>query len=253
MGSASVATAKLARKLYRQTYEEAELKKWFEAKHLARALLWMLFFAFLNSCGRSSHQNLDSTATSPSPYVRATKPAPAVMLPSTSPITRTPWPTPADPQSKISNLQTSSIAKSGVHYRIYTEGEKVWLSFQRPGDPDINDKRQLLYFIGSGRRGPQLSVAVDDFFFESPVNWYADRKSLGYGSSLRYAREIPIELARLRQLPGVPHQRDAAADPRHGEQILRALFTRSALAVSRSTEGRSSHRRCRSPQNYIDH
>ena len=48
--------------------------------------------------------------------------------------------------------------KSGVHYRIYADGGKVWLSFDRPNDPTVRGKRQLLYYIGSGRRGASLSV-----------------------------------------------------------------------------------------------
>src|ERR1700730_15607722 len=43
-------------------------------------------------------------------------------------------------------------AKSGVHYRVYSEDGTVWLSFERPGDPVATGKRQLLYSIGTGRR-----------------------------------------------------------------------------------------------------
>jgi hypothetical protein len=42
---------------------------------------------------------------------------------------------------------------SGVHYRIYTEKGRAWLSFDRPGDPEVRGTRELLYYIGSGRRG----------------------------------------------------------------------------------------------------
>jgi Cytochrome c554 and c-prime len=85
-------------------------------------------------------------------------------------------------------------AKSGVHYRIYPEGGNVWLSFQRPGDPSVNDKRQLLYFIGSGRRGRSYLFVVDGFVFESPVNWYADRQVWDMAPAYGEAREIPMNL-----------------------------------------------------------
>jgi len=85
-------------------------------------------------------------------------------------------------------------SKSGVHYKIYAEDEKVWLSFERPGDPSVNDKRQLLYFIGSGHRGRSYLFAMDDFFFESPVNWYADRKVWDMAPAYENAREIPMNL-----------------------------------------------------------
>jgi hypothetical protein len=39
-------------------------------------------------------------------------------------------------------------ASSGVHYRIYVEDHRVWLSFERPGDPSLRGKRELLYYIG---------------------------------------------------------------------------------------------------------
>lgn len=96
----------------------------------------------------------------------------------------------------IENLQPTDFvhAKSGVHYRIYAEGEKVWLSFQRPGDASVNEKRQLLYFIGSGHRGRTYLFAADDFFFESPVNWYAGRKVWDMAPAYGNAREIPLNL-----------------------------------------------------------
>jgi tetratricopeptide (TPR) repeat protein len=84
--------------------------------------------------------------------------------------------------------------KSGVHYRIYTEGSAVWLSFERPGDPSATGKRQLLYSIGSGRRGRTYLFAVDDFVFESPVNWYADRHQWDMAPAYGEAREIPLNL-----------------------------------------------------------
>jgi tetratricopeptide (TPR) repeat protein len=84
--------------------------------------------------------------------------------------------------------------KSGVHYRIYEEKGEAWLSFERPGDPGVKDKRQLLYFIGSGRRGRSYLFATDGFIFESPVNWYADRKVWDMAPAYGEAREIPLNL-----------------------------------------------------------
>lgn len=85
-------------------------------------------------------------------------------------------------------------AKSNVHYRIYSEAGNAWLSFDRPGDPTVNGKRQLLYFIGSGHRGRTYLFAVDDFVFESPVNWYADRHVWDMAPAYGEAHEIPMNL-----------------------------------------------------------
>jgi Flp pilus assembly protein TadD len=84
--------------------------------------------------------------------------------------------------------------KSGVHFRIYADGGKVWLSFERPNDPAVRGKRELLYYIGSGRRGRSYLFAVDGFLFESPVNWYADRHVWDMAPAYGNASEIPMNL-----------------------------------------------------------
>lgn len=83
---------------------------------------------------------------------------------------------------------------SGVHYAIYREGGKVWLSFERPGDPLVNGKREFLYYIGQGRRGRTYLFSVDGFVFESPVNWYADRQMWDMAPAYGDAKEIPLNL-----------------------------------------------------------
>jgi hypothetical protein len=84
--------------------------------------------------------------------------------------------------------------KSGVHYRIYSDQGKVWLSFERPNDPTVRGKRELLYYIGSGRRGRSYLFAVDGFLFESPVNWYTDRQRWDMAPAFGNAGEMPMNL-----------------------------------------------------------
>lgn len=93
-------------------------------------------------------------------------------------------------------LQPTSFvhATSGVHYRIYSEDGKVWLTFERSGDPAVSGKRQLLYFIGSGHRGRTYLFSVDGFVFESPINWYAGRKLWDMAPAYNEARQIPLNL-----------------------------------------------------------
>jgi hypothetical protein len=83
--------------------------------------------------------------------------------------------------------------KSGVHYRIFPENRRVWLTFERPGDPLVRGKRELLYYIGSGRRGRSYLFATDGFLFESPINWYANK---GWDMAPAYQEEgkIPLNL-----------------------------------------------------------
>lgn len=87
-----------------------------------------------------------------------------------------------------------TLAKSDVHYRIYEQDGRVWLSFERPGDPMVRGKRELLYYIGSGRRGMTYLFAVDGYLFESPVNWYGDRRVWDAAPAYQEARQIPMNL-----------------------------------------------------------
>jgi hypothetical protein len=89
-------------------------------------------------------------------------------------------------------------AKSGVHYRIYSPSGHVWLSFERPDDPAVSSKRELLYYIGSGHRGLSYLYSRDGFLFESPVNWYANAQRWDMAPAYQDAREIPLNL------PAVP-------------------------------------------------
>jgi tetratricopeptide (TPR) repeat protein len=84
--------------------------------------------------------------------------------------------------------------ESGVHYRIYAENGRAWLSFDRPGDPEVSGKRELLYYIGSGRRGRSYLFETDGFLFESPVNWYANKQTWDMAPAYQAAREIPLNL-----------------------------------------------------------
>jgi hypothetical protein len=83
---------------------------------------------------------------------------------------------------------------SGVHYRIYRENGRAWLSFERSGDAEMRGKRELLYYIGSGRRGRTYLFGNDGFLFESPVNWYADKQLWDTAPSYQSASEAPLDL-----------------------------------------------------------
>ncbi len=87
--------------------------------------------------------------------------------------------------------------KSGVSYRIYTQDGKVWLSFERADDPSVRGKRELLYYIGQGRRGRTYLYSVDGFLFESPVNWYTDKHMWDMAPAYGEVREAPMNLPAL--------------------------------------------------------
>jgi predicted CXXCH cytochrome family protein len=87
--------------------------------------------------------------------------------------------------------------QTGVNYRIYSEGGKVWLSYERPGDPQVRGRRELLYYIGQGRRGRTYLFLTDGFLFESPVNWYSARHAWAMTPAYENTRELPLNLPAL--------------------------------------------------------
>lgn len=85
-------------------------------------------------------------------------------------------------------------APSHVHYKVYEEGGHTWLSFDREGPDAVHGKRELLYFIGSGGRGRTYIFAEDGFFFESPINWYGQKKLWEMTPGYQSAQHIPMNL-----------------------------------------------------------
>src|ERR1700722_1598809 len=85
-------------------------------------------------------------------------------------------------------------AASGVHYRVYPENNAAMLSFDRPDDPAMHGTRRLQYFIGSGHRGRTYLFSLDDFFFESPINWYAQKRVWDTAPAFQDAKFMPMNL-----------------------------------------------------------
>ncbi|MGB8325522.1 MAG: tetratricopeptide repeat protein [Candidatus Acidiferrum sp.] len=83
---------------------------------------------------------------------------------------------------------------SHVHYRIYQDAGKAWLSFDRDTGEPLRGKRELLYFIGSGQRGRTYLFSDDDYVFESPVNWYAQSNKWDMTPAYRDASRVPLNL-----------------------------------------------------------
>jgi predicted CXXCH cytochrome family protein len=86
-------------------------------------------------------------------------------------------------------------AASGVHYRVYAENNAAMLAFDRPDDPAMRGTRSLQYFIGSGHRGRTYLFSLDGFFFESPINWYAQKKVWDTAPAFQQAQTMPMNLA----------------------------------------------------------
>ena len=101
-------------------------------------------------------------------------------------------------------------AASGVHYRVYEEKGKVWMSYEReapswasdakPAPADLlpfnrlRGQQELLYFIGSGKRGRTYLFDQEGYWFESPINWYANKRLWDMTPNHLSDREMPLTL-----------------------------------------------------------
>jgi predicted CXXCH cytochrome family protein len=105
------------------------------------------------------------------------------------------------PMAHASGMASDDLASadfvhpsSGVRFHIYKEEGRVWLDYRGTRDPDFQGRKELLYFIGSGRRGRSYLFSTDQFLFESPVNWYSDRHTWDLAPGYQNAREVPLNL-----------------------------------------------------------
>jgi Tfp pilus assembly protein PilF len=100
---------------------------------------------------------------------------------------------------------------SGVEFRIEEEGGRVYLAFERrPTEPglgvavtgsgesavgrELKGRRELKYFVGSGRRGRTYLFEQEGYWFESPVNWYAKKRVWDMAPGYLTAREMPLTI-----------------------------------------------------------
>ena len=75
--------------------------------------------------------------------------------------------------------------ESGVHYRIYSEKGSAWLSFDRPGDPAVQGKRELLYLLARAVVGEATCLIRMDFSSNLPST---GMRTSACGTWLRHIR-----------------------------------------------------------------
>jgi hypothetical protein len=101
-------------------------------------------------------------------------------------------------------------AASGIHYRVYEENGKVWMSYEReeasrssdakPAPADLvpfnrlRGHQELLYFLGSGKRGRTYLFEQEGYWFEAPINWYAKKGLWDMTPNHLADREMPLTL-----------------------------------------------------------
>jgi Tfp pilus assembly protein PilF len=76
--------------------------------------------------------------------------------------------------------------RSGVQYRVFADGDKAYLAYERPGDPAMRGRQELEYSVGSNTRGRTFLFEIEGLLYQSPINYYAQKRvwdmSPGYQS-----------------------------------------------------------------------
>jgi hypothetical protein len=84
------------------------------------------------------------------------------------------------PMARTSGMAASGLvtgefthARSGIHYRVFSDAGNPTLAFERPGDRGLSGHVPLKYFVGSNTRGRTFLFEIDRFLYQSPINYYA--------------------------------------------------------------------------------
>jgi tetratricopeptide (TPR) repeat protein len=85
---------------------------------------------------------------------------------------------------------------SGVRYRVYKPDEHVWMSYERESEK-FRGQNELLYFLGSSRKGRRYLFSEQGFLFLTPILWYSREGRWGMTPGYVEAREIPMNLPAL--------------------------------------------------------
>jgi hypothetical protein len=88
-------------------------------------------------------------------------------------------------------------APSGVSYRVYRQGDRALLSYDRAQRPELHGTQELEYFVGSNTRGRTFLFEIDGFLYQSPINYYAHSRlwdmSPGYGQLRQMELNHPVD------------------------------------------------------------
>jgi predicted CXXCH cytochrome family protein len=105
----------------------------------------------------------------------------------------------ASGEVSVDNLLPADFthAPSGVHYRVFAEDRRVWLSYDRehaPASRALHGRQQLRYVIGSGKRGKTFLFEQEGYWFEAPINWYDKKGVWDMAPNYLSTEEMPLTL-----------------------------------------------------------
>jgi tetratricopeptide (TPR) repeat protein len=85
---------------------------------------------------------------------------------------------------------------SGARYRVFKQGEQVWMSYDRASEK-FHGQRELEYFLGAGKKRRSYLFSVQGLLFVAPIQWNSQEGRWGMIPASAEAREIPLNLPAL--------------------------------------------------------
>jgi Flp pilus assembly protein TadD len=94
----------------------------------------------------------------------------------------------------LPNLVEGSFkhTSSGVAYRVFRQGERALLSYERPGDSGLQGVQLLKYSVGSNTHGRTFLFEIDGFLYQAPMNYYAEKNVWDMSPGYRDLREMEL-------------------------------------------------------------
>jgi predicted CXXCH cytochrome family protein len=81
---------------------------------------------------------------------------------------------------------------SGVAYRVEPKPDGAVLAYSRERGPALNGSVRLDYYVGSNTRGRTYLFRIDHFLYQSPVNYYAERRVWDMSPGYQQERQLPL-------------------------------------------------------------
>jgi tetratricopeptide (TPR) repeat protein len=83
-------------------------------------------------------------------------------------------------------------ARSGVSYRVFRQGQRAVLSYERAGSSALLGTQELKYYVGSNTRGRTFLFEIDGFLYQSPINYYAAKRIWDMSPGYAQLREMEL-------------------------------------------------------------
>jgi predicted CXXCH cytochrome family protein len=143
----------------------------------------------------------------------------------------------------VSNLVEGSFihARSGVHYRVFTDGGRVMLSFARPGDPLVDGRVPLKYYVGSNTRGRTFLFEIDRYLYQSPINYYSETHTWDMSPGYADLTAMPLNHPVDRTCLFCHASRIAPVEPGTSNRFAGAAFLQNGVSCERCHGAGSAH------------